>query len=73
VIKTFRGKALADLWSKGRTTKIDVKMHKRILIRLDRLNVVTTPEQMNLPGFYFHTLKGFSLHGPCEWTVVHNL
>jgi len=27
-------------------------MHKRILIRLDRLNVVTTPEQMNLPGFF---------------------
>ena len=39
--------------------KIDTKMHKRILIRLDRLNAATAPEQMNLPGFDFHTLKGF--------------
>jgi proteic killer suppression protein len=51
MIKTFRSKALADLWSKSRTAKIDLKLRKRILIRLDRLNVVTTPEQMNLPGF----------------------
>jgi proteic killer suppression protein len=44
VITTFRSKALADLWSKGRTAKIDVKMHKRILIRLDRLNAANAPE-----------------------------
>ena len=50
---------LADLWSKGRTAKIDPRLHKRTLIRLDRLNVVATPEQMNLPGFDFHVLKGF--------------
>ena len=52
--------------------KIDPKLHKRIPIRLDRLNVVTTPEQMNLPGFNFHTLKRFvptrytvHVNGPC--------
>ena len=66
MIKTFRNKALADLWSKGRTAKIDPKMQKRILIRLDRLNVVTTPGQMDLPGFDFHTLKGFF---PTRYTV----
>ena len=41
-------------------------MHKRILIRLDRLNVVTTPGQMDLPGFDFHILKGFD---PTRYTV----
>ncbi len=66
MIKTFRSKALADLWSEGRTAKIDVKMHKRILIRLDRLDVATAPEQMNLPGFDFHALKGFV---PTRYTV----
>ena len=66
MIKTFRSKALADLWSKGRTAKIDVKMHKRILIRLDRLDAATAPEQMNLPGFDFHALKGFV---PARYTV----
>ena len=66
MIKGFRSKALADLWSKGRTGKIDAKMHKRILIRLDRLHLATTPEQMNLPGFDFHALKGFD---PTRFTV----
>jgi proteic killer suppression protein len=66
VIKTFRSKALADLWSKGRTGRIDARLHKRILIRLDRLNVTNTPEQMNLPGFDFHALKGYA---PTRYTV----
>jgi proteic killer suppression protein len=66
VTKTFRSKALADVWAQGRTAKIDSKLHKRILIRLDRLNVATAPEQMNLPGFGFHTLKGFV---PMRYTV----
>jgi len=66
VIKTFRSKALADLWSIGRTAKIDVKMHKRILIRLDRLDAATAPEEMNLPGFDFHALRGFV---PTRYTV----
>ena len=61
MIRTFRSRALADLWSKRRTAKIDAKMDKRILIRLDRLNAATAPEQMNLPGFDFHALKGFVL------------
>jgi toxin HigB-1 len=66
VIKTFRSKPLSELWSKGRTAKIDVTLHKRILIRLDRLNVATAPEQMNLPGFNFHALRGFV---PTRYTV----
>ena len=43
----------------GGAAKIDAKMHRRILIRLDRLNAATASEQMNLPGFEFHALKGF--------------
>ena len=66
MIRSFRSKALADLWSKGRTAKIDRKLHKRIFIRLDRLNAVNAPEQMNLPGFDFHALKGFV---PTRYTI----
>jgi proteic killer suppression protein len=66
VIKTFKSKALADLWSSGRTAKIDAKMHKRILTRLDRLNVAAKVEEMNFPGFYFHPLRGFN---PTRYTV----
>jgi len=66
VIRTFRNRALADLWSKGRTAGIDARLHKRILIRLDRLDAASAPEQMNLPGFDFHALRGFA---PTRYTV----
>ena len=66
MIRTFRSKALAELWAKGRTAKIDANMRKRILIRLDRLNAASAPAQMNLPGFDFHALKGFV---PTRYTI----
>jgi proteic killer suppression protein len=75
VIRTFRSKALAELWSQGRTAKIDAKMRKRILVRLDRLNVVSAPAEMNLPGFDWHALKGFvpirySVHVNGPWCIT---
>jgi proteic killer suppression protein len=66
VIKSFRSKALADLWSNGRTAKIDKRMHDRILLRLDRLEACANVEEMNLPGFDFHPLRGFS---PTRYSV----
>jgi toxin HigB-1 len=66
VIQTFRSKALAELWTKGRSAKIDAKLHGRILLRLDRLNIAAVAEQMNLSGFNFHASKGFN---PTRYTV----
>jgi toxin HigB-1 len=66
VVRNFKSKALADLWEKGRTAKIDSGMHARVLRRLDRLDASTRPEEMNLPGFDFHPLKGFT---PTRYTV----
>jgi toxin HigB-1 len=66
LIKSFKSRALADLWSKGRTKAIDARMHRRVLLRLDRLDVAAKPEDMNLPGFSFHALKGFA---PIRYTV----
>ena len=65
MISSFRSKALADLWA-GRRSRIDARTHNRILVRLDRLNVATRPEEMDLPGFDFHTLVGFK---PSRYTV----
>ncbi|MER9177388.1 type II toxin-antitoxin system RelE/ParE family toxin [Mesorhizobium sp. M0955] len=66
MIKSFEHRALADLFQTGKTGKIDAKMHKRILVRLDRLEVTARPDDMDLPGFDFHALKGFS---PTRYTV----
>lgn len=75
MIRSFRSKALAELWSKGRTARIDRRLHDRILVRLDRLDAVTAPEQMNLPGFNFHALMGFvpvryTLHVNGPWCIT---
>lgn len=65
MIKTFRSRQLAALWS-GKRSRIDARLHTRILVRLDRLDVVERVEEMNLPGFDFHALRG---HRPTRYTV----
>jgi proteic killer suppression protein len=59
MIRSFKSKPLADLFSTGRSAKIDVKMWKRILVRLDRPDGAEKPEDMNFPGFNVHALHGF--------------
>jgi toxin HigB-1 len=66
MIKSFRHKALETLFETGKSGKIDAKLHKRILVRLDRLEQSERPENMNLPGFDFHALHGFN---PTRYTV----
>lgn len=50
-------------------------MHARILRRLDRLDIVLRPEEMNIPGFDFHPLRGFqptrySVHVNGPWCIT---
>jgi toxin HigB-1 len=75
MIKSFRSKGLADLWAKGRTKAVDARLHRRILLRLDRLDVAAVPEEMNVPGFDFHALKGpkptrYSVHVNGPWCLT---
>jgi proteic killer suppression protein len=70
VITSFRSKGLAELWERGRSGKIDAKMHARIVRRLDRLDAVARPEEMNIPGFDFHPLRGFQ---PTRYSVHVNV
>lgn len=66
MIASFKNKPLADLWSTGRTGKIDKRLHGRILLPLDRLDACSVPEEINVPGFDFHALRGFN---PTRYTV----
>jgi proteic killer suppression protein len=56
-------------------TRIDIKLHKRILVRLDRLDVAAIAEEMNLPGFNFHMLQGprpvrYTVHVNGPWCLT---
>lgn len=66
MIRTFRSKPLADLFKASKTSKIDKRFHDRIVRRLDALNVASRASDMDVPGFDFHTLRGFS---PTRYTV----
>ena len=66
MIKTFKNKGLADLFKDETTSRIDKRLHSRILERLDALDAASSPEDMNIPGFDFHALQG---HNPTRFTV----
>jgi proteic killer suppression protein len=74
MIRTFKNRALSDLWATGKTGKIDTRMHRRILVRLDRLDAALNLEELNLPGFDFHPLKGkpqrYSIHVNGPWCLT---
>jgi toxin HigB-1 len=75
MIRAFKSKALADLFATGKTAKIDQRMHRRILIRLDALNDATMTDDLRLPGYNFHALSGFdptrySIHVNGPWCIT---
>ncbi|MYZ47628.1 type II toxin-antitoxin system RelE/ParE family toxin [Propylenella binzhouense] len=66
MIKSFKSKALKALWVTGRSTRIDARLHARILRRLDLLEQAESADEMNISGFDFHRLSGFV---PARYTV----
>lgn len=66
MIRTFRSKTLAALWSTGKASRINGKLHRKILRLLDALDAASTANDMNQPGFDFHALHGFN---PTRYTV----
>ncbi len=66
MIRTFRSKGLAELWANSATKRIDARMHRRILVRLDALDAAKEVAELNQPGFDFHALRGFD---PTRYTI----
>lgn len=75
MIRTFSHKGLAELWERGKSAEIDSRKRKRILKRLDALDAASRPEDMDIPGFDFHQLKGkdagrYTVHVNGPWCVT---
>ena len=60
MIVSFVNKHLRDLWETGKLRRIDARMHACILRRLDALDNALQPSDLDLPGFDFHALKGYT-------------
>lgn len=58
MIRNFRHKGLDRFFRKSDRRGVDAKHADRIRRILDRLDAATRPEDMNLPGYKFHGLKG---------------
>lgn len=75
MIRSFRHKGLADLFRTGASGKVRTDLQARVLRRLDALDVAESLEQLNLPGFDFHVLRGFkppryTLHVNGPWCIT---
>ena len=58
VIKTFKHKRLQKFYETGKTSGIQSAHKNKIRIRLAALDTATILEDMNIPGFRLHKLKG---------------
>ncbi|MGB5085095.1 MAG: type II toxin-antitoxin system RelE/ParE family toxin [Methylocystis silviterrae] len=58
MIASFRHKGLKRYWEDNDERGVHAKWRKKARIILSRLDVSAKPEQMKLPGFGFHPLKG---------------
>jgi proteic killer suppression protein len=74
MIRSFRHKGLKELFETGRTRQIQKSLHERCLRRLDALDRARRPEDMNVPGFDFHALRGtpprYTVHINGPWCIT---
>lgn len=59
MIKTFKSKAIKELFETGTTRRIDAKFHARCREVLDVINASPDTRSMGLPGYNLHPLKQF--------------
>jgi toxin HigB-1 len=58
MIRSFRSKALKRLAEQGDASKLSVPNVRRVETIIARLDGAMMPEDLNLPGYRFHGLKG---------------
>lgn len=65
MIRSFRSKALESFFATGKGRRLPVQNEARLRRMLLALEAATKPEDMNLPGFKFHSLHAV----PSRWSV----
>ena len=58
MIESFRHKGLKRLFTEGNRGGVNPQQAERLIDILARLDVSASPEDMDLPGFRLHALKG---------------
>jgi len=69
MIKTFRHKGLRRLYETGSTSGVQASHAKRLRLQLTALDTAQAIEDMDIPGFRLHPLKG---EMRCRWSITVN-
>ena len=74
MIRSFRSKALRRFAERGDASKLSVPNVRRVAIILAHLGGAVSPEDMNLPGYRFHGLKGdrrrYAVDASGNWRIT---
>ena len=75
MIRSFRSKALRRFAERGDASKLSFQNPDRIRRILARLDAAMKPDDMDLPGFRFHGLKGkdrgrYAVDASGNWRVT---
>jgi proteic killer suppression protein len=75
MIRSFRSKVLRRFAEAGDTSRLSVPNADRLRRILVALNGATQPQDMNLPGYRFHGLKGdakgrFAVDASANWRIT---
>lgn len=74
MITAFKNRGLKRLWDRNDASAIDPRLVRKVQNRLSALNVTTKIEDLNIPGFYLHKLKGskttWSIRVSGNWRIT---
>lgn len=74
MIESFKHKGLRELFETGQSAKVAADLQKRIVVRLDALDVAADLRELNQAGFDFHPLRGkprrYSIHVNGPWCLT---
>ena len=58
MIVSFRNAGLRELFEAGKSRKVQLDLHKRCRRAMDALHAATTLQDLDMPGWSVHPLKG---------------
>ncbi|MGE0846821.1 MAG: type II toxin-antitoxin system RelE/ParE family toxin [Flavobacteriaceae bacterium] len=75
MIRSFRNKALRHFFETGKSRGLSVQDEGRVARILRALEAISRPEDMDLPGYRFHRLKGerkgqYSVRVTGNWRIT---
>lgn len=73
MIRSFRNRALRAYFETGNPSGVSVPNTARVSRMLRALDAATKPEQVNLPGYHFHALRGarrWSIRATGNWRIT---